>query len=118
MLEGNMGVLKQPSDWHHNLMRVLTPAQFRVTILVASGLKNTEIARVVNTTVGVVKNLLNEIFLRSDTANRVELALRYTHELEKGVYDHRRLSRELGQVESLVGRLHKRRSRKQIPSQR
>jgi DNA-binding CsgD family transcriptional regulator len=99
-------------------MSVLTPSQFRVTILVANGLKNTEIAQVVDTTVGVVKNFLNEIFLRSDTANRVELALRYTHEFEQGVYEHRRLIRELAQVESLVGRLHKRRSRKQTRSRR
>ena len=102
-------VLKERSGPNHNLMTLLTPKQFRVTILVASGLKNPEIAKAVNTTVGVVKNFLNEIFLRADATNRVELALRYTHELEQGVYDRQKLNRELAEVDSLLGHLHKRR---------
>ncbi len=88
-----------------NLMDVLTPTQFRVTILVGSGLKNTDIARLMNTTEGVVKNFIRDIFARAGISNRVELALRYTSELEAGVYDPERLDEEIAELETRAERL-------------
>ncbi len=88
-----------------NLMDILTPTQFRVTILVGSGLKNTDIARLMNTTEGVVKNFIRDIFARAGISNRVELALRYTSELEAGVYDQERLDQEIAELETRAERL-------------
>jgi DNA-binding NarL/FixJ family response regulator len=88
-----------------NLMDILTPTQFRVTILVGSGLKNTDIARLLNTTEGVVKNFIRDIFARAGISNRVALALRYTGELETGAYDQERLHQVIGELESRAERL-------------
>jgi DNA-binding NarL/FixJ family response regulator len=86
-------------------MTILTPRQFRVTILVGSGMKNTEVAQVLGTTGGVVKNVLREIFERTKISSRVELALRYTDELAKGKYDQNRLTSELARLETRVNSL-------------
>src|SRR6267378_1308742 len=94
-----------PAARDNNLMNILTPAQFRVTILVASGLKNTEIARLVNTSEGVVKNFIRDIFARAEVSNRVELALRYTNELETGMYDRERIDHEIAELESRAQQL-------------
>jgi len=88
-----------------NLMDILTPTQFRVTILVGSGLKNTDIARLVNTTEGVVKNFIRDIFARAGVSNRVALALRYTSELEAGAYDQERLEQEIAELETRAEKL-------------
>ena len=95
-----MGVLGED-----NLMDILTPTQFRVTILVGSGLKNTDIARLVNTTEGVVKNFIRDIFARAGVSNRVALALRYTSELEAGAYDQERLDQEIAELETRAEKL-------------
>jgi DNA-binding NarL/FixJ family response regulator len=87
-------------------MDILTPSQFRVTILVGSGLKNTDIARLINTTEGVVKNFIRDIFARAGISNRVALALRYTRELESGAYDQERLEKEIAELEARAERLH------------
>ena len=85
-------------------MSLLTPTQFRVTILVGAGLKNSEIAAVIGTTEGVVKNFLRDIFTRAKISNRVRLALRYTHELETGMYNRDRMDREFGALLPYVQR--------------
>ena len=87
------------------LMDILTPTQFRVTILVGSGLKNTDIAQLINTTEGVVKNFVRDIFARAGISNRVELALRYTSELEAGQYDQERLDQMMQELRSRAERL-------------
>ena len=87
------------------LMDILTPTQFRVAILVGSGLKNTDIAQLINTTEGVVKNFIRDIFARAGISNRVELALRYTSELESGAYDKERLEQEIAELEARAERL-------------
>ncbi len=87
------------------LMDILTPTQFRVTILVGSGLKNTDIAQLINTTEGVVKNFVRDIFARAGISNRVELALRYTSELEAGRYDQERLDQMMQELRSRAERL-------------
>ena len=79
---------KERSKDTPTLMDVLTPRQFIVTVLVASGLKNREIAKTINVTVHVVRNHLRAIFDRAGCWNRTELALRYVYELEMGLYDH------------------------------
>jgi len=94
-----------PDSRNNNLMNILTPTQFRVTILVGSGLKNTEVARLMNTTRGVVKNSLRDIFARAAVSNRVELALRYTNELETGRYDRERIDHEIAELESRAQQL-------------
>jgi DNA-binding CsgD family transcriptional regulator len=40
---------------------VLTPKQFRVALLVASGLKNSEIGMILRTTENTIKNILRDI---------------------------------------------------------
>ena len=87
------------------LMDILTPTQFRVAILVGSGLKNTDIAQLIETTEGVVKNFIRDIFARAGLSNRVELALRYTSELEAGAYDRERLHEEIAELQSRAARL-------------
>jgi DNA-binding CsgD family transcriptional regulator len=95
---------KAPHHDQADLMTILTPTQFRVTILVGAGLKNSEIAKVIGTTDGVVKNFLRDIFARTNFTNRVQLALRYTHELETGVYNRDRLDGEFGALQPYVER--------------
>jgi DNA-binding NarL/FixJ family response regulator len=87
------------------LMDILTRTQFRVAILVGSGLKNTDIAQLINTTEGVVKNFIRDIFARAGVSNRVELALRYTSELESGAYDQERLDQEIAELQAQAERL-------------
>jgi hypothetical protein len=66
-----------------------------VALLVASGMKNAEIAAILATTQHVIKNLLREVYDRSGCSNRVELALLVVHEAELGVYDPENFGREL-----------------------
>lgn len=94
----------KPHPDHVDLMTLLTPTQFRVTILVGAGLKNSEIAQVIGTTEGVVKNFLRDIFARARMTNRVQLALRYTHELDTGQYNRDRLDGEFGALHPYVER--------------
>jgi DNA-binding NarL/FixJ family response regulator len=55
----------------------LTSKEERITALVAHGLKNEEIARVIGTTTNRIKNYLREIFDKTGTWSRLELALWY-----------------------------------------
>jgi DNA-binding CsgD family transcriptional regulator len=82
-----------------SLMSVLTPQQFRATILVTIGLKNCEIAEFLGITDHVVKNILRAIFDRSGCWNRVELALRFVCESENSVYEQVRLRNEIADLE-------------------
>jgi DNA-binding NarL/FixJ family response regulator len=68
------------------LLDILTPRQFIVAGLVATGRKNFEIAEAMRITEYVVKNYLREIFDRVGCWSRLELALRYTYEFEMGLY--------------------------------
>lgn len=63
--------------------RKLSLRQQRVTELVAQGLKNREIARVMGIDPHVVRNYLSVVYDKVGVSNRVELALWYearTHE--------------------------------------
>ena len=84
---------------------VLTPKQFRVALLVTSGLKNSEIGMVLQTTENMIKNILRDVYDRSGCSNRVELALLLVHEAETGMYDGRSLGQELATLRGLVRRL-------------
>jgi DNA-binding NarL/FixJ family response regulator len=66
------------------LADILTGKQLRIVELVASGLKNKDIADAVGTTEYVIKNYMREIFDKCGCWNRVELALRHVHETEGG----------------------------------
>jgi DNA-binding NarL/FixJ family response regulator len=57
--------------------RVPSPRQRQVIALVAQGLKNSEVAKVIGTTEYVVKNHLRIIYDKLGLWNRVELALWY-----------------------------------------
>jgi DNA-binding NarL/FixJ family response regulator len=64
--------------------RVPNERERRVIVLVAQGLKNSEVAEVLGTTEHVVKNYLRVIYDKLGLWNRVELALWYEarqHEL-------------------------------------
>jgi DNA-binding CsgD family transcriptional regulator len=80
------------------LMEVLTPRQFTVTILVASGLKNREIAKTMRVSWHVVRNHLRHIFDRAGCWNRTELALRYVYESEMGLYNKKELEGRLARL--------------------
>jgi DNA-binding NarL/FixJ family response regulator len=84
---------------------VLTPKQFRVALLVSSGLKNSEIGMVLRTTENMIKNILQDIFDRSGCSNRVELALLMVHEAEMGMYDRENLDKELATLRALTQEL-------------
>ena len=68
-------------------MDVLTPRQFAVTMLVASSLTNTDIARFMGISAHTVSHHLSDIFERVGCGNRTELTVRYVHEQNKGLYD-------------------------------
>jgi len=92
-----------------SLMSVLTPQQFRATILVTIGLKNAEIAEFLGTTELVVKNIVRAIFDRAGCWNRVELALRFVCESESRVYDQVKLRNEIAELETRAAQvLHSR----------
>jgi len=59
----------------------LTPREERIIALVAQGLKNKEIARVIDTTQDAVKNCLKVIFDKTGMWSRLELALWYLKEI-------------------------------------
>jgi DNA-binding NarL/FixJ family response regulator len=61
------------------LANELTAKQWRITALVANGLKNKEIAPHLRTTEYVIKNHIKDILERTGCFNRVELALRFVH---------------------------------------
>lgn len=77
------------------LQDVLTSKQFRVALLVTSGMKNIQIAMIMRTTENVVKNILREVYDRSGCSNRVELALLVVHEAKLSMYEPEKLSEEL-----------------------
>jgi len=81
---------------------VLTPKQFRVALLVSSGLKNSEIGMILRTTENMIKNILRDIYDRSGCSNRVELALLLVHEAEMGMYDREKLDKELATLRALT----------------
>ena len=80
------GALIDKTGERPSLLELLTPRQFTVAGLVATGHKNTEIAREMSISELVVKNYLKQIFDRVGCWNRLELALRYTYEFEMGFY--------------------------------
>ena len=84
---------------------VPTPKQFRVALLVCSGLKNSEIGMVLRTTENMIKNILRDIYDRSGCSNRVELALLMVHEAEMGMYDRENLDKELATLRALTREL-------------
>jgi DNA-binding CsgD family transcriptional regulator len=81
---------------------VLTPKQFRVALLVTSGLKNSEIGLILGTTENMIKNILRDVYDRSGCSNRVELAILMVHEAETGLYDGKALVQELATLRRLV----------------
>ena len=80
------GALIDKTGERPSLLELLTPRQFTVAGLVATGHKNTEIAREMSISELVVRNYLRQIFDRVGCWNRLELALRYTYEFEMGFY--------------------------------
>jgi len=67
--------------------RTLKEREMRIIELVAEGLRNSDVARLVGTTEHVIKNYLRAIYDKLGLWNRVELALWYEarrHEQELG----------------------------------
>jgi DNA-binding CsgD family transcriptional regulator len=87
------------------LQYVLSPKQFRVALLVTSGLKNAEIAKILRTTENMIKNILRDVYDRSGCSNRVELALLLVHEAGTGMYDRENLDQELATLRTLIWEL-------------
>ena len=84
---------------------VLTPKQFRVALLVTSGLKNSEIGLILGTTENMIKNILRDVYDRSGRSNRVELAILMVHEAEMGMYERENLDKELATLRALIRQL-------------
>jgi DNA-binding CsgD family transcriptional regulator len=84
------------------LQTILTRKQFQVAILVASGIKNSEIAMILGTTEHVVKNIMRDVYERSGCSNRVELALLRVHEKELGMYDEDAFHTEVAALRTLI----------------
>jgi DNA-binding CsgD family transcriptional regulator len=93
MLKSNVRTKNAPT-----LMDVLTPRQFTVAVLVASGLKNREISKTMHVSEHVVRNHLRHIFDRAGCWNRTELALRYVYESEMGLYNRKEFAERLAQL--------------------
>jgi len=79
------------AEGNPSLMDVLTSRQFAVTTLVASGLSNREIAKLLRISEHTVSHHLNNIFDRSGCGNRTELAARCVHEQDQGLYRKKRV---------------------------
>ena len=79
------------------LMDLLTPRQFRVTILVASGLKDRQIAKSLRMSQHALKNCLRDILDRAGCQNRTELVLRHVYESQTGLYDEKELTERLAE---------------------
>ena len=59
------------------MWKALTAREKRITVLVAQGLKNDEIAGIIGTTENMIKNYLKTIFDKTGMWTRLELALWY-----------------------------------------
>jgi DNA-binding CsgD family transcriptional regulator len=81
-----------------SLIDVLTPRQFAVTMLVASGLTNRDIAGFMGISAHTVSHHLSDIFDRVGCGNRTELTVRYVHEQDKGLYGKKEFSERLAQL--------------------
>ena len=81
-----------------SLMDVLTPRQFAVTMLVASSLTNTDIARFMGISAHTVSHHLSDIFERVGCGNRTELTVRYVHEQNRGLYGKKEFGERLAQL--------------------
>lgn len=82
------------------LASLLTPMQFKTVLLVACGLKKSEIAELLGTRERVIENALRDIYDRTGCANSGDLVLRYVHEVESGLLELARLRRELEELEA------------------
>jgi len=83
-----------------SLATLLTPMQFKTVLLVACGLKQSEIAQLLGTRERVIENELRDIYDRTGCANSGDLVLRYVHEVESGLLELARLRRELEELEA------------------
>jgi len=90
-----MSNLGKRSKKRPTLMDVLTSRQFMVTILVASGLKDKQIAKGLRISQHVLKNCLKDIFARAGCKNRTELVLRHVYESQTGLYDEKEFTERL-----------------------
>ena len=66
-----------------SLIHILTPKQFRVTILVAQGLNDQVIDKVVGQTSEVIRSYVRCLLDEVRCVNRLELAIRFAHELHQ-----------------------------------
>ena len=86
-----------------SLTVLLTPRQFAVTMLVASSLTNKEIAKIMRISSHTVSHHLSNIFDRSGCGNRTELAARYVHEQDQGLYSKKEFNERLAQLRKAAG---------------
>ena len=85
------------------LVNLLQPMQFKTVLLVACGLKNSEIAGFLGTTEQVVTNALKDVYERTGCWNSSELVRRYFREVASGLLELGRLQRELAELEARAG---------------
>jgi DNA-binding CsgD family transcriptional regulator len=85
------------------LANLLQPMQFKTVLLVACGLKNSEIAGFLGTTEPVVTSALQDVYERTGCWNSSELVRRYFREVASGLLELGRLQRELAELEARAG---------------
>jgi len=90
----------QESIYRISLATLLAPMQFKTVLLVACGLKQSEIAQLLGTRERVIEDALRDIYDRTGCANSRDLVLRYVHEVESGLLELTRLRRELEELEA------------------
>ena len=88
------------SIYRISLATLLAPMQFKTVLLVACGLKHSEIAQLLGTRERVIEDALRDIYDRTGCANSRDLVLRYVHEVESGLLELTRLRRELEELEA------------------
>ena len=69
-----------------SLKMILTPRQFEVAGLVAKGLRNKDVANLLNIKVSTMRVFLKKSFDRAGCETRTALAVRYVLEEERGLY--------------------------------
>ena len=77
--------------------------QFKTVLLVACGLKNSEIAEFLGMTEQVVTNALKDVYERTGCWNSSELVRRYFREMASGLLELGGLQRELAELEARAG---------------
>jgi hypothetical protein len=94
---------------HETLMNRLQPEEFRIVMLLTTGVNHTDLAVYLHTSTDIVDRFLHAIHTKSQCLTRKELVMTFITEYQLGMYDdrimehHKRLIRERALQIGMVG---------------